>query len=395
MDTFEEDEYIPPGPGLPGWVHRISGPAWVFVGLAALVAVARLGRVHLLEPDHPWGVDDGFALADILGDVLLVLVPVILLHRRPAAWTKDRTLAVAAVVIAAQPILGLVPGLLLRWLTMGDDLDVDALQSVWLLMAVPGWLVAIAGPLLIVWGFDRLDERPPARFPRSRVALAVCLVTLFLASARAASVMLVAAAGAEISIGWPAFAGEIPSLALSAAWAWAALAALASGRAHRGSWWLLLLVSVILASLVPLVLWSLLGLLGPLAEEFGPWSDGIGVIAPLGTLASAAGASRSRVHLRVCHGPPSSASGCARVTGIRRTPTRPAHRDGLLRCSQPVARVPGHQPVPGRTSTRAVRSDCERFRVCTQARTAAHYPPWRPQPPRSSWSTTRNPSSTC
>ena len=93
MDTFEEDEYIPPGPGLPGWVQGISGPGWIFVGLAALVAVARLGDVHLLEPDHPWGVDDGFTVADILGDVLLVLVPVILLHRRPAAWTTDRTLA--------------------------------------------------------------------------------------------------------------------------------------------------------------------------------------------------------------------------------------------------------------------------------------------------------------
>ena len=262
------------------------------MGLAALVAVARLGDVHLPEPDHPWGVDDGFTLADILGDVLLVLVPVILLHRRPAAWTTDRTLAIAGVVVAAQPILGLVQRLLLRWLTMRDDVDMglDDALSVWLLLAVPGWLVAIAAPLLIVRGFDRLDERPPARFPRSRVVLAVGLVILFLAGAQAASVMLAAAGGAEISIGWPAVAGEIPSLALSAAWAWAALAALASGRDHRGSWWFLLLVSVILVSLVPVVLWSLVGILGPLAVESGPWSDGIGVIAPLGTLVNAAGA---------------------------------------------------------------------------------------------------------
>ena len=297
-----EDETIPPGPGLPGFVHVISGPGWAFVGLAALVAIVRLDAFDLLEADRQWSVDDGFSLASVLGSVVLVLAPVLLLHRRPAAWSEDRTLAVAAIVVAAQPVVGAAVGfvhsLVFSWLTMGDDVELasDLVQPVWMLLALPGWVLAFAAPLLIVWGFDRLDVRPPARFPRHRVVLAIGLVIVLLLGTLAGALLLAAAAGTEVSIGWWSIAAEIASLALSATWTWAALAALASGRAHRGHWWLLLLVSVILANLVPAAAASLGYYVAAFSVESGPWSeatlvmwrlDGVAIVAAALALAGA------------------------------------------------------------------------------------------------------------
>jgi hypothetical protein len=291
-----EEEYTPPGPGLPGFVHRISGPAWVFVGLAAAVAIARLDTLGLLKPDHSWSIDDGFSLAALLGTVLLVLVPVFLLQRRPAAWSEDRVLAVAAIVVAAQPLLRavmpFVRDLVFPWLATGDDVEVglDSVQTAWVLLAVPGWLLGLVVPLLIVWGFDRLDDRPQARFSRSRVVLAIGLVIVLLLGAMAGAVVLAEATGTEVSFGWSAIASEVPSLALSAAWTWAALAALASGRAQRGRWWTLLLMSVILTGLVPVAVASLASYLGMLSVEHGSWSDVTSVLLWLDGVAIAAGA---------------------------------------------------------------------------------------------------------
>ena len=290
----EEDEYIPPGPGLPAFVHWISGTAWLVVGLAALVAVARLDRVGLLQPDREWSLDDGFGLASTAGAVLLVLVPALLLHRRPAAWSEDRALAVAAILVAAGPVLGEVSSFVQRqvfaWLTMSDTFDgsLDLTQAVWALFAVPGWLVAIAAPLLVVRGFDRLDGRPPARFRGATVALIVAAVLLILVSAQGGAVALAASSDAEISIGWTAIA-VIPSLALSAAWTWAALAALAGARAGRGRWWLLLLVSAILAGLVPDALMGVGGVAGALAVADDFWYAVMPAVWGLFTLAIAAG----------------------------------------------------------------------------------------------------------
>jgi hypothetical protein len=292
----ELDEAIPPGPGLPGFVHVISGPGWVLVGLAALVAIARLDAFDLLDADRQWSVDDGFTLAAVLGSVVLVLVPVLLLHRRPAVWSEDRMLAVAAIVVAAQPVVGAVVGfvhsLVFAWLTASDDVEVasDLVQPVWMLLALPGWVLAFAAPLLIVWGFDRLDDRPPARFPRSRVVLVIGLLILLLVGALAGALLVAAAAGTEVSISWWSIASEIPPLALSAAWTWAALAALASGRAHRGRWWLLLLVSVILANLVPAAVASLGYYAAALSVESGPWWDATLAMWRLDGIAIAAGA---------------------------------------------------------------------------------------------------------
>jgi hypothetical protein len=298
MDRPDEEKYVAPGPGLPAFVHRISGPGWVFVGLAVLVAIARLGAYGLLEPDRQWSLDDAFSLATIAGSVLLVLVPVVLLHRRPAAWSEDRMLAVAAIVVAARPVLAaitrVVDGLMFSWLTMGDTVDggLDLVQPVSVLLAGPGWLVAIATPLLVVWGFDRLDDRPPARFPGASVVLLVSLVILLLAGPLAGALLLAPASSLDASTGssWT-IVNVVPWLAITAAWTWAALAALAGIRAGRGRWWLLLLVGVILAELIPYALTNLGYVLGTLMVESGPWSDvGILLWRPVSLLAAAGAA---------------------------------------------------------------------------------------------------------
>lgn len=297
MDRPDEEEYVPQGPGLPAFVHRISGPGWAFVGLAVLVAIARFGDYGLLEPDRQWSLDNAFNLAVIAGSVLLVLVPVLLLHRRPAAWSEDRMLAVAAVVVAAGPIVAtitrVVDGLMYSWLTMGDAVDagLDLVQPVWVLLAVPGWLVAIATPLLVVWGFDRLDDRPPARFPGASVALLVGLVVLLLAGSLAAALLLAPASSGDASAGssWT-IVNVVPWIVITAAWTWAAFAALAGIRAGRGRWWLLLLVSAILAELIPDALASIGYVLGTLMVENGPWSEMIMSLWRPVSLLAAAGA---------------------------------------------------------------------------------------------------------
>ncbi len=280
MDRPDDEDYVAPGPGLPAFVHRISGPGWAFVGLAVLVAIARLGANGLLELERQWSLDDAFSLAVIAGSVLLVLVPVLLLHRRPAAWSEDRLLTVAAIVVAAGPILAAITrvvwGFLFSWLTMGDAIDAgpDLVQPVSMLLAVPGWLVAIATPLLVVWGFDRLDDRPPARFPGASVVLVVGLVVLLLAGPLAGALLLAPASNGEASAGssWTIL-NVVPWLVIPAAWTWAALAALAGIRAGRGHWWRLLLASVILAEFIPDALANLGYVLGSVMVESGPWSD--------------------------------------------------------------------------------------------------------------------------
>jgi hypothetical protein len=281
MDRPDE-EYVAPGPGLPAFVHRISGAGWAFVGLAVLVAIARLDDHGLLEPERQWSLDDAFGLVVIAGTVLLMLVPVLLLHRRPAAWSEDRMLAMAAVVIAAGPIVAaitrVVDRLMFSWLTMGDTVDagLDLVQPASVLLAVPGWLVAIATPLLVVGGFDRLDDRPPARFPRASVVLLVGLVILLLGGPLAGALLLASSSSLDASDGssWT-IVNVVPWIAIPAAWAWAALAALAGIRAGRGRWWLLLLVSVVLAELIPVALSTLGYVLGTIMVESGPWSEAI------------------------------------------------------------------------------------------------------------------------
>ncbi len=272
-DLVDEDEDIPPGPGLPAFVRGIPGLAWLFLGAAALVAVLRLDADGMLVPDRQWSLDDGIGVVSTAGTVLLVLCPVALLHRRPAAWTEDRMLTVAAIVVAADPIVSVVTRLvdssLFSWLTTSDwfEAGVDLWQPASVLLALPGWLVAIAGPLLIVRGFDRLDDRPPARFPRTRVVLGIVMAMLLILGTQAVGLILVVSTGGETSIGWLNAAFEVPWLALAAAWTWAALAALASGRAGRGRWWHLLLARAVLAALLPTFLLGLVFVVGALSFE--------------------------------------------------------------------------------------------------------------------------------
>jgi hypothetical protein len=296
MSGPAEDEYVAAGPGLPGFVHRISGPAWILVGLAAILAAERLGASGALDPGHQWGLDDGFSLVSIGARVLLVLAPVVLLHRRPAAWSQDRRLAVAALVVAAGPVLEALTSFagrqLTDWLISSDAFgaEPDLVQPAWVLLAAPSWVLALATPLVVVWGFDRLDDRAPVRFPRSRVVPVVGVVVLALAATFVGGVMLVSPDALAISGGWSAFVGVVVSLAISAAWTWAALASLASARARRGRWWILVLGSALLAELLPSALWSVGYVLSAASLGSGTWWDGTAVLWRLVGLSIAAGA---------------------------------------------------------------------------------------------------------
>jgi hypothetical protein len=247
-------------------VHRVSGLGWAFIGLAVLVGLARLDRYDFLAPDRQWTLYDGLALIATGATFLLVLAPVLLLHRRPRAWSEDRMLAIAAIAVACGPILDVATrsgqSQLFEWMTTADgfDGDPDLIAASRLLLVAPGWLLALVAPVAIVRGLDRFSDHPPARFARSTVAITTGLVVLLFPAAMVVSLLAAAAAGAEISMSWWVFPEQVRSLTVVAAWTWAALAAMAGVRAGRGRWWLFLLVSAVLAELAPdllLALWSI------------------------------------------------------------------------------------------------------------------------------------------
>lgn len=114
MDAPPAADRAPDEPRAAGAVNVVRGPAWVFVALAAIVAI--LGGIALpidLLPSDLWAYRP-LQLADGIATILLGAA---LFGRRPDVWTTCRPLGAAVILLAIGALMGTAGSLavLIAW----------------------------------------------------------------------------------------------------------------------------------------------------------------------------------------------------------------------------------------------------------------------------------------
>jgi hypothetical protein len=167
--------------GVPGWVRRpidrLSGLAKAFVALAVIDTVARIAGV--IGPPILSGLDAPLAtIAGFLPRVLWILLPAIILYRRPdaarsAPWILRGAIVLALTTVILEPLNGLVTGAAFTAFDGEIPIADVVFMAARAILGTAAWLMFAAG-------FVALRPRPAAPVA---AALSSLIAVAFIVSA--------------------------------------------------------------------------------------------------------------------------------------------------------------------------------------------------------------------